>query len=139
MNFYYIGSRQNKTVGVLKYMRLCKGGCIIGWVEAGINFAFSNADGPERVVWDLKESVLRMVERDGNNLARAARKLKNNKKVVLTAVTQNGYALRHASKRLRGNKEIVRAAVEQNPDALQFASKKLRDSVTFLNGKPVWK
>lgn len=116
-----------------------KGGCFMGWFEAGINYAFSDANGGESVDWENRDAVLNMVKQDGNNLARASKKLKNNKDVVLAAVTQNGSALRHASYRLRGNAEIVRAAVEQNPDALQFASQTLQENVSFTSGRPVWK
>ena len=111
----------------------------MGWFAAGINYAFSDSNGGERVDWKNRDSVLNMVKQDGNNLAHASKRLKNNKNVVLAAVTQNGYALRHASKRLGRNAEIVRAAVEQNPDALQFASKKLQKNVSFIDGRPVWK
>lgn len=104
---------------------------------AGINYAFVMADMPDRVVWDFRDSVLRVVARDGNGLAHASRKLRNTKVVVLTAVAQNGCALKHASLRLRDNREVVRIAVEQNPDALQFASRRWRKKVIVVNGTPM--
>lgn len=104
---------------------------------AGINYAFVMADMPDRVVWDFKDSVLRAVAEDGDNLAHASRKLRNCKEVVLTAVAQDGRALKHASRRLRGNRTIVRTAVEQNPEALQYASKRWQRRIVVVNGRPM--
>ena len=111
----------------------------MGWTEAAINFAFSDANGGEVVDWGNRDSVLYMVRKDGNNLVRAARRLRNNKEVVLVAVAQNGYALKYASRRLRRNVEIVRVAVEQYPDAIRYASPKLQQTISYADGKPVWK
>ncbi|PWL72365.1 MAG: hypothetical protein DBY25_03530 [Clostridiales bacterium] len=110
---------------------------ILGWAEAAINFAFSDANGGERVDWEHPGSVLNLVKKDGNNLARAPKKLRNSRDIVLAAVLQNGMALKYASDKRRADREIVLAAVEQNRDALQYASPELQRRIQFVNEKPM--
>jgi len=73
------------------------------------------------------EYVLPRVKKDGLELKKAFKGLRNNFRIVLAAVTQNGNALQFASESLKENKEIVLAAVRENGNALEYASYFMKD------------
>ena len=109
----------------------------MGWFEASINYAFADANGGERVDWENRDSVLNKKKKNGLNLSRASKKIKNNRDVVLAAVLQNGMALRYASEKCRADREIVTVALEQTPDAFEFVSPKLQARIRVVEGKPI--
>ena len=75
----------------------------------------------------MKYAVLDAVKQNGNALAYASERLKDDREFVLAAVTQNGWALEYASETMKDDREIVLAAVKQDVDAFEYASETLKN------------
>jgi ribosomal protein L24E len=77
--------------------------------------------------------IMDLVEKDGDYLKFASKKLKNDYKIVYKAVeTSQKAVLKFASNELKDNFEIVLAAVKNNYHSLQFCSEKLKNNFEIV-------
>lgn len=76
-----------------------------------------------------KEVVLHAVQKDGQSLQYASKKLQEDKEVVLNAVQRDGLSLQYASPELQADKEVVLHAVKENGFALQYTPLKDLDVI----------
>jgi hypothetical protein len=76
-----------------------------------------------------KEVVLHAVQKDGQSLQYASKKLQEDKEVVLHAVQRDGLSLQYASPELKADKEVVLHAVRENGFALQYTPLKDLDVI----------
>ncbi|CAK9030030.1 unnamed protein product [Durusdinium trenchii] len=82
---------------------------------------------PNQVNYDTpRETLMIVMQRDGNQLGFTAPAMRADEEVVRAAVRQDGHALQFACQELRNNADIVLEAVRQDGHALVYASPALK-------------
>ena len=108
----------------------------MGWAEAAINFAFSDANGGERVDWEHPGSVLNLVKKDGNNLARIPKSCGTAGTLFSGGASkQDGFKVCHRDKRRadQGNCISCCRAESATPCSMR---PRVQRRIQFVNEKP---
>lgn len=82
---------------------------------------------------DDYDVVLEAVSRDGNAIAHASTRLKDNLNIAMAAVNNYPFALELVSKNLRNNEDLVFRAFNQENSVLAFADDELLSDPSFMN------
>jgi hypothetical protein len=87
-----------------------------------------DTERPEKfLLWDDKELVLKIVNKDGFLLRKASDSLKADKDVVTVAATRHSDALEHANESVLTDTEFMTQLVEKVPRAIKYAKKRTKE------------